>query len=57
MLGSLAKSLFGDSNDRVVKKFVPMVSAVNELEDRMVQLGDEGFSSHNSSIQRTCGKW
>ena len=43
MLGSLAKSLFGDSNDRVVKKFVPMVSAVNELEERMVQLSDEDF--------------
>ena len=43
MLGSLAKSLFGDSNDRVVKKFVPMVSAVNELEERMAQLSDEDF--------------
>ena len=43
MLGSLAKSLFGDSNDRVVKKFVPMVSAVNDLEERMAQLSDEDF--------------
>ena len=43
MLGSLAKSLFGDSNDRIVKKFVPMVSAVNELEERMAQLSDEDF--------------
>ena len=43
MLGSLAKRLFGDSNDRVVKKFVPMVSAVNELEERMAQLSDEDF--------------
>jgi preprotein translocase subunit SecA len=43
MLGSLAKSLFGDSNDRIVKKFVPIVSAVNELEERMAQLSDEDF--------------
>ena len=43
MLGSLAKSLFGDSNDRVVKKFVPMVSAVNELEERVAQMSDEDF--------------
>ncbi|HCM08881.1 MAG TPA: preprotein translocase subunit SecA, partial [Alphaproteobacteria bacterium] len=35
--------MFGDSNDRVVKKFVPMVSAVNELEERMAQLSDEDF--------------
>ncbi len=51
MLGSLAKSLFGDSNDRVVKKFVPMVSAVNELEDRMVQLGDEGFPATTAAFK------
>lgn len=51
MLGSLAKSLFGDSNDRVVKKFVPMVSAVNELEDRTAQLCDEDFSATTASFK------
>ena len=56
MLGSLAKSLFGDSNDRVVKKFVPMVSAVNELEDMMVQLGDEGFPATTAAFKERVAK-
>ena len=43
MLGSLAKSLFGDSNDRAVKKFVPTVQAINALEDRMAGLADSDF--------------
>ncbi|MEK9611550.1 MAG: preprotein translocase subunit SecA [Alphaproteobacteria bacterium] len=56
MLGSLAKSLFGDSNDRVVKKFVPMVSAVNELEDRMAQLGDEDFPATTAAFKERVAK-
>ncbi len=52
MLGSLAKSLFGDSNDRVVKKFVPMVSAVNELEKRMVELDDRDFPAITASFKK-----
>ena len=56
MLGSLAKSLFGDSNDRVVKKFVPVVSAVNELEDRMAQLGDEDFPATTAAFKERVAK-
>ena len=56
MLGSLAKSLFGDSNDRVVKKFVPMVSAVNELEDAMAQLGDEDFPAKTAAFKERIAK-
>ena len=56
MLGSLAKSLFGDSNDRVVKKFVPMVSAVNELEDTMAQLGEEDFPAKTAAFKERIAK-
>ncbi len=56
MLGSLAKSLFGDSNDRVVKKFVPMVSAVNELEDTMAQLGGEDFPAKTAAFKERIAK-
>ena len=56
MLGSLAKSLFGDSNDRVVKKFVPMVSAINELEDTMAQLGDEDFPATTAAFKERVAK-
>ena len=52
MLSSLAKSLFGDSNDRVVKKLVPMVSEVNEFENRMAQLRNEDFPATTASFKK-----
>jgi preprotein translocase subunit SecA len=51
MLGSLAKSLFGDSNERAVKKFVPMVTAINALEERMKALGDEDFPTTTAAFK------
>jgi preprotein translocase subunit SecA len=51
MLGSLAKSLFGDSNDRVVKKFIPMVKAINDLEDRMTGLTDADFPTATANLR------
>ena len=35
MFGSLAKSLFGSSNDRAVKNLWPLVSKINGLEDEL----------------------
>ncbi len=52
MFSSLAKSLFGDSNDRVVKKLVPMVSGVNDLENSMEQLSAEDFPSKTASFKQ-----
>ena len=41
MLGSLAKSLFGSSNDRAVKKYASQVAAINALEDQIAALSDD----------------
>ena len=40
MFGALAKSLFGDANDRVVKQMAPQVNAINALEEKMSILDD-----------------
>ena len=42
MLGSLAKSLFGNSNDRAVKRFMPQIDAINALETDFEGLDDAG---------------
>ena len=41
MLGSLAKKVFGSSNDRRLKTYRPKVAAINALEPEMLQLSDE----------------
>ncbi len=40
MLQAIAKSLFGSSNDRYIKKLQPLVDAVNALEPEMEALDD-----------------
>ncbi len=56
MFGSLAKSLFGNRNDRVIKNFTSMVSAVNELEETMTQLADEDFPTTTAAFKERIAK-
>jgi preprotein translocase subunit SecA len=41
MFVSLAKSLFGSSNDRAVKNLLPLISKINGLEDGLVDLDEQ----------------
>ncbi len=41
MLGSLAKKVFGSSNDRRLKTYRPKVAAINALEPELLELSDE----------------
>ena len=43
MLGTLAKSIFGSSNDRYVKSLRKTVEKINALEPQMQALSDEGL--------------
>ena len=43
MLGSVAKALFGSSNDRYVKSIMKIVAAINALEGEMEALDDEAL--------------
>ena len=51
MLGSLAKSLFGDSNDRAVKRFTPQVDAINALEANFEGLDDDGLKAKTDELR------
>ena len=43
MLGSVAKALFGSSNDRYVKSIMKIVTTINALEDEIAALDDEAL--------------
>jgi preprotein translocase subunit SecA len=43
MFGSVAKALFGSSNDRYVKSIMKIVDKINALEDQIATLDDEGL--------------
>src|SRR5262249_55867853 len=45
MLGSLAKSIFGSSNDRYVKSLGPTVARINVLEAEVSTLSDEQLAA------------
>ena len=51
MFGSLAKSLFGSDNDRAVKKFAPIVAAVNALEEKTAALSDEDLAGSVATLR------
>ncbi|MCO5082409.1 MAG: preprotein translocase subunit SecA [Rhizobiaceae bacterium] len=44
-LGSLARTIFGSSNDRRVKGFRPRVAAINALENELAALSDDALKA------------
>ena len=51
MFTSIAKSLFGDSNERVLKKFYPLIEQINSLEQKIEALDkDEIVKKSNNSL-------
>ena len=51
MFGALAKSLFGDSNDRVVKKMAPLVNEINALEAQIATQDDAGLRAATDALR------
>ncbi len=51
MFTSIAKSLFGDSNERVLKKFHPVIEQINSLEQKIEAL-DKNEIIKNSNVLR-----
>ena len=51
MFTSIAKSLFGDSNERVIKKFQPLVDKINSLEQGFEALDKEHIISTSRALQ------
>ncbi|HVV95023.1 MAG TPA: preprotein translocase subunit SecA [Hyphomicrobiales bacterium] len=52
MLGALARSLFGSSNDRRVKGYYPRVRQINALEPEVAKLSDEELRARTDEFRR-----
>src|SRR3954447_16350126 len=51
MLGSIAKKIFGSSNDRRVKGYRPRVQAINALEPEMEALSDDQLRARTDELK------
>src|SRR5262249_21904050 len=56
MLGSLARSLFGTANDRVVKSFDKSVAKINALEPELAKLSDEQLRARTQEFRDRLAK-
>src|ERR1700736_5218190 len=55
MLGSLAKKIFGSSNDRRLKGYRPNVAAINALEPEMLKLSDADLRARTEQFRAAVG--
>ncbi|MCZ6863307.1 MAG: preprotein translocase subunit SecA [Alphaproteobacteria bacterium] len=51
MLGGFAKSVFGSSNERFIKKLRPLVAAINEIEPALEKLSDEDLKARTDWLR------
>ncbi len=51
MLGSVAKAIFGSSNDRYVKQVMKIVAKINALEDGIAALSDEELKAQTQRFR------
>ena len=51
MLNFLSKKIFGSSNDRIIKKILPIVEKVNELEVSYEKFTDQDIISKPKNLR------
>ncbi len=51
MLSSIARKIFGSKNDRELKRIVPVIDQIRELESQMQALSDEGLREKTFSFK------
>src|SRR5262247_3987164 len=65
MIGAIARKLFGSSNERRIKSYLPRVAVINALERELEQLSDEAslddilveaFATCREAAKRTLGQ-
>ena len=49
--GALASKVFGSSNDRKLKKYPPLVAAINKLEPEVAALSDEALRARTDDFR------
>ena len=56
MFSALAKTFFGSSNDRVVKRLQPQVAAINALEPSLSKLSDDELRARTAQFKERLAK-
>ena len=49
--GALASKVFGSSNDRKLKKYPPLVAAINKLEPEVAALSDDELRARTETFR------
>jgi preprotein translocase subunit SecA len=52
MIGVIARKLFGSSNERRIKGYLPRVGQINALEKELEGLSDEGLRARTEAFKR-----
>ncbi len=52
IFSGIAKKILGSSNDRVIKKLMPKVEAINALEDEMIALSDDALKAKTAEFKQ-----
>ena len=52
MIGAIARKLFGSSNERRIKSYLPRVAAINALEPELEGLSDEALRGRTEAFKR-----
>src|SRR5262244_1079694 len=52
MIGVIARKLFGSSNERRIKSYLPRVAAINALEQELEQLADEALRERTDEFKK-----
>ncbi|MCC0023843.1 MAG: preprotein translocase subunit SecA [Hyphomicrobiaceae bacterium] len=52
VVASLARRIFGSSNDRRIKRYNPLVTAINELEPELEKLSDDELKARTGEFRR-----
>ncbi len=56
MIGKLLTKVFGSTNDRALKQISPLVSRINELEDRLLSLDDAQLAAKTVAFKERLAK-
>jgi preprotein translocase subunit SecA len=52
MIGVIARKLFGSSNERRIKGYLPRVAQINALEKELAGLSDEALRARTEAFKR-----
>src|SRR3954447_22201649 len=56
MIGVIARKLFGSSNERRIKGYLPRVAQINALEKELAGLSDEALRARTEMFKRQVGE-